>query len=79
MQSITCSKRWSILLSPNGSAVAVIEFLSPVDDIMSNARSKVLDLSHHFSKASKRRAPNVLKEYYKFLRVPEMSNLAGGI
>ncbi len=38
-----------------------------------------LSLAHHFSKASTKRVPNVLKEYYKFLRVPEMGNLAGGM
>lgn len=36
------------------------------------------DLSHHFSKATKKRVPNVLKEYYKFLRTPGMGNFAGG-
>ncbi|KAK7416721.1 hypothetical protein QQX98_005047 [Neonectria punicea] len=46
---------------------------------MSPARSKPLNLGHYFSKASRKRAPNVLKEYYKFLRVPEMGNLAGGL
>jgi hypothetical protein len=40
---------------------------------------KPVDLSHHFSKSSTKRVPNVLKEYYKFLRVPEMGNLAGGM
>ncbi|KPM38666.1 hypothetical protein AK830_g7899 [Neonectria ditissima] len=45
----------------------------------SSARAKPLNLGHQFSTASKRRSPNVLKEYYKFLRVPEMGNLAGGL
>ncbi|KAH8698422.1 aromatic amino acid aminotransferase-like protein [Talaromyces proteolyticus] len=36
------------------------------------------DLSHHFSKAARSRVPNVMKEYYRFLRVPEMGSFAGG-
>ncbi|KAH7015860.1 aromatic amino acid aminotransferase [Ilyonectria destructans] len=46
---------------------------------MSREAPKPLDLAHHFSKSSKKRVPNVLKEYYKFLRNPEMGNLAGGL
>ncbi|UQC76709.1 aromatic amino acid aminotransferase [Colletotrichum lupini] len=46
---------------------------------MSSARPKPTDLEHHFSQTSKKRAPNVLKEYYKYLRIPEMGNLAGGL
>ncbi|KAH8893574.1 aromatic amino acid aminotransferase [Thozetella sp. PMI_491] len=42
-------------------------------------RPKPRSFAHHFSKASKKRAPNVLKEYYRFLRIPEMGNLAGGL
>lgn len=38
-----------------------------------------LDLAHHFSRGSKKRIPNVLKEYYRFLRNPEMANFAGGM
>ncbi|KAF8856758.1 hypothetical protein BDZ45DRAFT_691471 [Acephala macrosclerotiorum] len=44
----------------------------------SGRRPNTQDISHHFSKASKKRAPNVLKEYYKFLRIPKMGNPAGG-
>jgi hypothetical protein len=40
---------------------------------------KPMDLNQHFSKVSKERAPNVLKEYYKFLRIADMGNLAGGM
>ncbi|KAK4502667.1 hypothetical protein PRZ48_006093 [Zasmidium cellare] len=50
---------------------------------MSNQQKKPgiepLDLSHHFSRSSQKRAPNVLKEYYKYLRNPDMGNLAGGL
>ncbi|CZR65785.1 related to aromatic amino acid aminotransferase 1 [Phialocephala subalpina] len=53
--------------------------MSPQSTNNCDTRPKVLDISHHFSKVSKKRAPNVLKEYYKFLRIPEMGNLAGGL
>ncbi|KAH6983561.1 aromatic amino acid aminotransferase [Ilyonectria sp. MPI-CAGE-AT-0026] len=46
---------------------------------MSHETPKPIDLAHHFSNSSKKRVPNVLKEYYKFLRIPEMGNLAGGL
>lgn len=46
---------------------------------MSEPNLRPLDLKGHFSRSSQKRAPNVLKEYYKFLRVPDMRNLAGGI
>lgn len=46
---------------------------------MAHEAPKPLDLAHHFSNSSKKRVPNVLKEYYKFLRIPEMGNLAGGM
>ncbi|KIV83897.1 hypothetical protein PV11_05882 [Exophiala sideris] len=42
-------------------------------------KPKPLSLTHHFSRTSLKRVPNVLKEYYKFLREPEMGNLAGGL
>ena len=40
---------------------------------------KPKNLNHYFSKASKKRALNVFKEYSKFLRVPKMGSLAGGM
>ncbi|KAF4472869.1 Pyridoxal phosphate-dependent transferase major region subdomain 1 [Fusarium albosuccineum] len=38
-----------------------------------------LNLAHHFSKVSKARKPNALKEYYKYLTTPGMCNFSGGL
>ncbi|KAL4918458.1 pyridoxal phosphate-dependent transferase [Aspergillus aurantiobrunneus] len=38
-----------------------------------------LDLSHHFSSTTKQRAPNALKDYYKYFLIPGIANLAGGL
>ncbi|KAJ5419290.1 uncharacterized protein N7487_002840 [Penicillium crustosum] len=46
---------------------------------MSEPNLRPFDLKGHFSRSSQKRAPNVLKEYYRFLRVPDMRNLAGGL
>jgi hypothetical protein len=50
---------------------------SPINTV-DIARRPPVNLAHHFSRASRKRAPNVLKEYYRFLRDPDMGNLAGG-
>ncbi|OHE96500.1 aromatic amino acid aminotransferase [Colletotrichum orchidophilum] len=41
--------------------------------------TKPVDLTHHFSKISKARRPNALKEYYKYLFTPGMCNFSGGL
>ncbi|KAK7408322.1 hypothetical protein QQX98_009524 [Neonectria punicea] len=46
---------------------------------MSHTPTKPVNLAHHFSKASKTRRPNALKEYYKYLVVPGMCNFSGGL
>lgn len=43
---------------------------------MSRPRPK--DMSHHFSDVSLARAPNKMKEYYKFFLIPGIGQLAGG-
>ncbi|KAJ0117905.1 Pyridoxal phosphate-dependent transferase major region subdomain 1 [Diaporthe amygdali] len=46
---------------------------------MSYSTTEPLSLTHHFSRASKTRRPNPLKEYYKYLFVPGMCNFSGGL
>lgn len=36
------------------------------------------DLSHHYSEVTKSRQPSAIKEYYKFFKIPNIGNLAGG-
>ena len=38
-----------------------------------------LDLSHHFSKVTKHRSPNIIKDFYKYFLIPDIGNLAGGM
>lgn len=40
--------------------------------------SPPLDLSHHFSYTTKRRAPSAVKDFYKYFSIPGIANLAGG-
>lgn len=37
-----------------------------------------LDLSHHFTRATKSRTPSSVKKFYKFFQIPGIGNLAGG-
>lgn len=55
-----------------------IPMTSQAHHLVKDARKSPQNLSHHFSKATWKRAPNVLKEYYRFLRTPGMGNFAGG-
>ncbi|KAL4758997.1 putative aromatic amino acid aminotransferase [Aspergillus foveolatus] len=41
--------------------------------------SSPLDLSHHFSLTTKRRAPSAIKDFYKYFMIPGIANLAGGL
>ncbi|KAL4977104.1 pyridoxal phosphate-dependent transferase [Aspergillus desertorum] len=41
--------------------------------------SAPLDLSHHFSVTTKRRAPSAIKDFYKYFMIPGIANLAGGL
>ncbi|EGS18197.1 aromatic amino acid aminotransferase-like protein [Thermochaetoides thermophila DSM 1495] len=38
-----------------------------------------VDLSHHFSSITKRRAPSEIKDAYKFFSIPGILNIAGGL
>ncbi|KAJ5176880.1 uncharacterized protein N7482_002757 [Penicillium canariense] len=38
-----------------------------------------LDLSHHFSYASKNRSPSSVKSFYKYFTIPNIANFAGGL
>jgi hypothetical protein len=37
-----------------------------------------LDLSHHFSRITKKRLPSKIKDFYKYFSIPGIGNLAGG-
>ncbi|KAL4804927.1 pyridoxal phosphate-dependent transferase [Aspergillus unguis] len=41
--------------------------------------SPPLDLSHHFSCTTKRRAPSAVKDFYKYFAIPGIANLTGGM
>lgn len=36
------------------------------------------DMSHHFSRVTKRRIPSSMKKFYKYFSIPGIGNLAGG-
>lgn len=38
-----------------------------------------IDLSHHYSKATKNRSASNIKDFYKYFRIPGIGNLAGGL
>lgn len=38
-----------------------------------------LDLSHHFSYATKNRNLSKIKDFYKYFLIPNIANFAGGI
>ncbi|KAK2063922.1 hypothetical protein LY76DRAFT_587935 [Colletotrichum caudatum] len=44
-----------------------------------SAKRPPLDLEHHFSSVTMRRAPSMMKEYYKYFQIPGIGNLAGGM
>ena len=37
-----------------------------------------LDFTHYYSETSKNRVANKIKEFYKFMMIPGIGNLAGG-
>jgi hypothetical protein len=37
-----------------------------------------LDMSHHFSEMTKRRAQSKIKQFYKYFQIPGIGQLAGG-
>lgn len=44
----------------------------------STSYSPPKDLSHHYSRAAKRRTPSQVKQFYKYFQIPGIQNLAGG-
>lgn len=38
-----------------------------------------IDLSHHYSKSLKNRGASSVKDFYKYFRIPNIANLAGGV
>ncbi|KAL8701138.1 MAG: hypothetical protein Q9201_005079 [Fulgogasparrea decipioides] len=38
-----------------------------------------LDLSHHFSRVTKSRGASAVKDFYRYFRIPNIGNLAGGL
>ena len=42
-------------------------------------KSEPIDLSHHYSEATKNRAASSIKEFYKYFFIPGIGNLAGGL
>ena len=42
------------------------------------ALPEAADLTHHYSEVTKNRQPSAIKEYYKFFKIPDIGNLAGG-
>jgi hypothetical protein len=42
------------------------------------APPKPKDFSHHYSIVTKNRAPSKIKAFYKFARIPGISNFSGG-
>lgn len=57
-----------------------------LDDIPASSASadagaklpKPKDFSHHYSIVTKNRAPSKIKSFYKFARIPGISNFSGG-
>ena len=37
-----------------------------------------IDLSHHYSKTTKNRNASAVKRFYKYFKIPNIGNLAGG-
>ena len=52
--------------SQNAASASAPELLPP------------LDLSHHFTQATKSRSGSSIKKFYKFFEIPGIGNLAGG-
>ncbi|KAL8964824.1 MAG: hypothetical protein Q9183_004196 [Haloplaca sp. 2 TL-2023] len=38
-----------------------------------------VDLTHHFSRITKNRGASAVKDFYKYFRIPNIGNLAGGL
>ncbi|KAI1139020.1 aromatic amino acid aminotransferase [Hypoxylon sp. FL0543] len=49
------------------------------DNIAEMAKPLPKDMSHHFSDVTKARAPNQMKEFYKYFQIPNIGQLAGGL
>lgn len=45
----------------------------------STAQAPPIDLSHHYSRTTKNRNASAVKDFYKYFRIPNIGNLAGGL
>jgi len=62
----------------------IILHLSPLAASMeastiTDKRPEPIDLSHHYSKATKNRNASNIKDFYKYFTIPGIGNLAGGL
>jgi len=44
----------------------------------SHERLPPIDLSHHYSKTTRNRNASSVKDFYKYFKIPNIGNLAGG-
>ncbi|KAL9006612.1 MAG: hypothetical protein Q9188_000649 [Gyalolechia gomerana] len=47
--------------------------------VHTTGKPEPLDLSHHFSHVTKNRGSSAVKDFYKYFRIPNIGNLAGGL
>ena len=43
------------------------------------ANAPPVDLSHHYSRTTKKRQASSMKGFYKYFQIPGIGNLAGGL
>ena len=43
------------------------------------ANAPPIDLSHHYSRTTKKRQVSSVKSFYKYFQIPGIGNLAGGL
>ena len=51
---------------------------SPSASAFDMAKPRPRDFTHLYSETTKHRLPSMIKQYYKFFRIPGVGNLAGG-
>ncbi|KAL8722801.1 MAG: hypothetical protein Q9225_000750 [Loekoesia sp. 1 TL-2023] len=47
--------------------------------VLTKEKPEPLDLSHHYSHVTKNRGSSAVKDFYKYFRIPNIGNLAGGL
>ncbi|KAL8842248.1 MAG: hypothetical protein Q9170_000574 [Blastenia crenularia] len=47
--------------------------------VLTKGKPEPLDLSHHYSHVTKNRGSSAVKDFYKYFRIPNIGNLAGGL